>query len=258
MTTLMQDVRYALRQLRKTPGFTATVLLTLALGIGANAAIFTLVNAVLLKRLPVSDPKSLVRIGDNDDCCVSTGINNDDGDYTFFSTDMYEQLRKNAPEFENLAAMQAGFTYRPVIVRRDGADTQANSVMGEFVSGNYFRTFGLQPRAGRFFTDADDVQGVPMTAVMSFQTWQHDYAGDPAVVGSTFWVNTKAVTVVGIAPEGFFGDRVTSTPPDYYLPIETMETLANAPYVNEPRANWLYLVGRVKPGLTWHWDHVTG
>ena len=88
-----------------------------------------------------------------------------------------------------------------------------------------------------------------MTAVMSFETWQHDFAGDPAVVGSTFWVNTKAVTVVGIAPEGFFGDRVTSTPPDYYLPIEAMETLANAPYVHFPRARWLYIVGRVKPGV---------
>lgn len=249
MTTLMQDVRYALRQLRKTPGFTATVLLTLALGIGANAAIFTLVNAVLLKRLPVDDPKSLVRIGDADDCCVSSGVNNDDGDYSMFSTDTYEQLKKNAPEFQDLAAIQAGFTFRPVIVRRDGADTQAKSVMGEFVSGNYFRTFGLRPRAGRLFTDGDDVQGVPITAVMSFETWQHDFAGDPAVVGSTFWVNTKAVTVVGIAPEGFFGDRMTSTPPDYYLPIETMETLANAPYVHEPRGRWLYIVGRVKPGV---------
>jgi macrolide transport system ATP-binding/permease protein len=249
MTTLMQDVRYAIRKLRKTPGFTATVLLTLALGIGANAAIFTLVNAVLLKRLPVSDPRSLVRIGDTDDCCVSSGINNDEGDYSLFSTDTYEQLKKNAPEFEELAAMQAGFTYRPVIVRRDGPQTQANSVMGEFVSGNYFRTFGLQPRAGRLLMDGDDVQGVPMTAVMSYETWQRQYARDPAVVGSTFWVNTKAVTVVGVAPEGFFGDRVTSTPPDFYLPIETMEVLANSPYVHTPRARWLYIVGRVKPGV---------
>ena len=249
MTTLMQDVRYAIRQLRKTPGFTATVLLTLALGIGANAAIFTLVNAVLLKRLPVSDPKSLVRIGDTDDCCVSSGINNDEGDYSLFSTDTYEQLKKNAPEFEELAAMQAGFTYRPVIVRRDGPQTQANSVMGEFVSGNYFRTFGLQPRAGRFLMDGDDVQGVPMTAVMSYETWQRNYAGDAGVVGSTFWVNTKPVTVVGVAPRGFFGDRVTVAPPDFYLPINTMASLANARYVNQPDTNWLYIIGRIKPGV---------
>ena len=104
---------------RRTPAFTITVLLTLALGIGANAAIFTLVNAVLLKKLPVADPASLVRLGDNNDCCVGSG-NRQDGDFAMFSTDTYEQLKKNAPEFEELAAMQAGFWGRPVIARRDG------------------------------------------------------------------------------------------------------------------------------------------
>ena len=203
MTTLMQDIRYALRQLRKTPGFTVTVLLTLALGIGANAAIFTLVNAVLLKNLPVADPKTLVRLGDDNDCCVNGGINADEGDYSLFSTDTYEQLKKNTPEFEELAAMQAGFGFRPIIARRDGTQAEARSVMGEFVSGNYFRTFGLQPQAGRLLTDADDLPGAPMAAVMSYETWQRDYAGDASVIGSTFWVNTKPVTVVGIAPEGF-------------------------------------------------------
>jgi predicted permease len=245
---LTQDLRYALRQLRRTPGFTITVLLTLALGIGANAAIFTLVNSVLLKNLPVADPKTLIRIGDNNDCCVSDGTR-DDGDYTLFSTHTYEEMKKNVPEFEELAAMESGFGYRPITARREGGGTVARSVMGEFVSGNYFRTFGLQPRAGRLLIDADDVQGAPMTAVMSYETWQHEYAGDASVIGSTFRVNTKPVTVVGIAPQGFYGDRLTSTPPDFYLPIESMAELANAPYVHNPDTNWLYIVGRVKPGV---------
>src|SRR5579859_1073023 len=247
MTTLLQDVRYALRQLRKTPGFTITVLLTLALGIGANAAIFTLVNSVMLKSLPVADPKMLWRLGDHNDCCVGNNGALESGDYSYFDTDTYEQLKKNVPEFEELAAMQAGFTYRPIIARRDGAQTEARSVMGEFVSVNYFRTFGLRPQAGRLLTDSDDTPSAPQTAIMSYETWQHEFAGDASVVGSTFWVNTKAVTVVGIAPKGFYGDRLTSTPPDYYLPIETMPVLANVPYVHDANVKWLYIVGRARP-----------
>jgi len=234
--------------LRKTPGFTITVLLTLALGIGANAAIFTLVNSMLLRNLPVADPKTLMRLGDESDCCVSGGTR-DDGKYSLFPTEAYEYFKKNAPEFEELAAMQAGFGSRPITVRRDGEQTGARSVMGEFVSGNYFRTFGLQPRAGRLLTDSDDINGVAMTAVMSYQLWQREYASDASVIGSTFWVNTKPVTVVGIAPEGFYGDRMSATPPDFYLPIEEMPILANAPYVHDPQARWLYMVGRIKPGV---------
>jgi hypothetical protein len=117
MTTFIQDVRFAIRQLRRTPVFTLTVLLTLALGIGANAAIFTLVNAVLLNNLPVSDPKMLVRLGDNTNCCVTSGTS-DNGDYTLFSTNTYQELKKNTPEFEELAAMQAGFAYRPITACR--------------------------------------------------------------------------------------------------------------------------------------------
>jgi len=248
LTTLIQDLRYALRQLRKTPGFTLTVLLTLALGIGANAGIFTLVNSVLLRSLPVADPSTLWRLGDKNDCCVGTNGLKESGDYSYFPTETYELLKKNVPEFEELAAMQAGFTYRPIIARRDGTGTMARSVMGEFVSGNYFRTFGLKPQAGRLLADSDDTQNAAATAVMSYETWQREFAGDATVVGSTFWVNTKPVTIVGIAPKGFYGDRLTSTPPDYYLPIETMPVLANVPYVHAPKTNWLYMVGRVKPG----------
>jgi predicted permease len=247
MNTFVQDIRFAIRQLRKTPGFTLTVLLTLALGIGANAAIFTLVNSVLLKSLPVVDPSALVRLGDTNACCVNGGIQ-DSGNYSLFSTETWKYLRKNIPEFEELAAMQAGFGYRPVTVRRDGAANQAQSVMGEFVSGNYFRTFGLKPAAGRLFTDSDDTKGASMTAVISYTTWRNTFNSDPSVVGSTFWVNTQAVTIIGVAPRGFFGDRLSSTPPDYFLPIATMASLANSTYVDAPRIHWIYIMGRVKPG----------
>lgn len=249
MTGILQDFNFALRQLKKTPGFTATALLTLALGIGANAAIFTLMNAVLMKKLPVADPKSLLLFADQNQCCVGSGTP-DSGDYGLFSTDTYEQLKKNAPEFEELAAMQAGFEYRPIVARPGGKHDSAQSVMGEFVSGNYFRTFGLRPAVGRLFSDADDVEGAPIVAVMSYEKWKNDYDADPSVVGNTFFVNTKPVTIAGIAPQGFFGDRLSTTPPDFYLPIEAMPIIANVPYVHDPDTLWLYIVGRVKPGYS--------
>src|SRR5215469_4580665 len=244
---LLQDARYALRQLRKTPGFTVTAVLTLALGIGANAAIFTLVDAFMMRNLPVTDPKTLVRLGDTSDCCVNGGAV-ENGDYSLFSTEIYERLKKYVPEFEQLAAMQAGFAYRPVVARRDQTQENARSVMGEFVSGNYFETFGLKPAAGRLLTGSDDVKGAPMVAVMSYAAWQRDYGADQAVIGSTFWINTKAVSLIGIAPERFFGDRLSTTPPDFYFPIETHAVISNAPYVHDPDTQWLYMVGRVGPG----------
>jgi macrolide transport system ATP-binding/permease protein len=243
-----QDVRFALRQLKKTPGFTATAVLTLALGIGANAAIFTLVNAVLMQNLPVTDPKTLVRIGNDNNCCVNSGIP-DKLNYSLFSTDIYERVKKNVPEFEELAGIQAGFGFRPVIARRDGTQESARSVMGEFVSGNYFRTFGLGPAAGRLIVDEDDAKGAPLVAVMSNKFWKNYYASDPSVVGGTFWINTQAVTVVGVAPDGFYGDRLSTSPPDFYLPLRVMPVLASAPYVDDKNVSWLYMIGRVKPGV---------
>src|ERR1700761_5043051 len=249
--TLLQDVRHAIRQLRKTPGFTVTAVLTLALGIGANAAIFTLVNAVLLKNLPVVAPSTLVRIGNTNECCVNTGTENagagDDSSYSLFATETWHQLQKDAPEFEELAAMQAGIGQ--IIARRDKTEESARSVNGEFVSGNYFRTFGLQPQMGRLFTDADNVEGAPFVAIMSYDLWHNKFGGDPSIVGSNFWINTKAVTITGIAPKGFYGDRLSSTPPDFYLPIESMPVLTNATHVHAPDHRWLYIIGRVKPGV---------
>jgi predicted permease len=247
MRVLLQDLAYAFRQLHKTPGFTVTVLLTLALGIGANSAVFTLVNAILLHNLPVTDPRTLIRIGDKDDCCVNGGWH-DDGDYSLFSTDSYYMFKKSLSEFEELAAMESGYAWRPITVRRAGPQTVAKSVMGTFVSGNYFRVFGLSPAAGRLFMDADDQKGAPITAVMSYDAWQQDYAGDPNVVGSAFYINTRPATIIGIAPKGFYGDRIATNPPKYFLPMNTMDGVIGAPYFNDPDTQWAYIIGRVKPG----------
>jgi predicted permease len=246
---LPNDVRYALRTIRKSPGFTIVAVLTLALGIGANSAIFTLVHSVLLRTLPVTDPKTLVRIGDTDDCCVNSGTN-DRGDYSLFSTETYNYFKKNLPEFDELAAMESGYAWRPVTVRREGPQTTAQSVMGTFVSGNYFRVFGLTPAAGRFFVDADDQKGAPISAVMSYETWQQDFSADPAVIGATFWINTKAVTIIGVSPKGFYGDRLSSQPPKYYLPLESMDTIIGAPYLHDPEVEWAYIIGRTRPGVS--------
>ena len=249
MRVLLQDLGYAFRQLRKTPGFTVTVLLTLALGIGANSAIFTLVNGILLHNLPVVDPKTLIRIGDKDDCCVNGGWN-DNGDYSLFATDTYYMFRKSLPEFEELAAMESGYAWRPITVRRAGPQTAAKSVTATFVSGNYFRVFGLSPAAGRLLLDADDQKGAPVTAVMSYDAWQQDYAGDPSVVGSAFFINTKPATIIGVAPKGFYGDRIDTNPPKYFLPMNSMDEVIGAPYFTDPDTQWAYIIGRVKPGTS--------
>ena len=247
MNQLMQDVRFALRQLRKAPGFTVTAVLTLALGIGANAAIFTLVHAVLLQNLPVGDPKTLVRVGDTNDCCVNGGTP-DNNDYSIFAYDLYKHLRDNTPEFEQLAAMQAGIGNGSITARSSQPDALPKALRGEFVTGNYFQTFGLRPYAGRLLASTDDVEGAPMAAVMSYQTWQRDYALDPSVVGSTFVLNTNPVTIIGITPPAFYGDRMTDTPPDFYIPMVMEPVMVPASILHRHEANWVYLLGRVKPG----------
>ena len=241
----MHDIRLALRQLLKSPSFALTVILTIALGIGANTAIFTLVHAVLMKSLPVADPKTLYRIGDKDDCCVNGGFLDDDGDFDLFSYQLYLHLRDTTPEFEQLAAMQSGGN--EMTVRRGSEPGKA--LRSEYVSGNYFSTFGIGPFAGRTLSVSDDKQGAPPAVVMSYQAWQSEYGGDPSIVGATLYVQTQPMTVVGIAPPGFFGDRITSNPPALWIPIaiEPLIERGNS-LVQVKESNWLYAVGRLKPG----------
>ena len=249
MNMLLQDIRYALRQLRKSPGFTLTAVVTLALGIGANTAIFTLVHGILLRSLPVADPAQLYRIGDTGDCCVSgpfPGYSGSTGDFSIFSYDLYLHLKNSAPEFEQLAAVRAGQLLWSV--RR--GESQGQSLHGQFVSGNFFSTLGLGAYAGRIFGESDDTPGAPPSAVISYRAWQTDFAADPSMIGSTIFIQAKPVTVIGIAPPGFFGDRVTDFPPDVWLPLQTEPYLSTAgtSILHERSANWLYPLGRVRPG----------
>src|SRR5271166_1995285 len=243
----LHDIRYALRMLGKSPGFTLTAVLTLALGIGANTAIFTLVHAVLLKSLPVANPAQLYRIGANDICCVYGGLQDEAGGWGLFSYALYQYIRANTPQFEEIAAFEGN---EPRIsIRRAGSQTAADTFPAEFVSGNYFSTFGIQPFAGRMLTPQDDQPAAPPAVVMSYRAWQQQYGLDPTVVGSSFVVNGKPFTVVGVTPPGFFGDRLREDPPDFYLPI------AFEPAINQSSSllhidnqHWLYLIGRMKAG----------
>jgi predicted permease len=242
----MQSIRVAFRSFLKSPGFAITVILTIALGIGANTAIFSLVHAVLMKSLPVVDPKTLYRIGDRDDCCVNGGFENDDGDFDLFSYELYRHFRDTTPEFEQLAAMQSGGSTMAV---RRGSEP-AKSQRSEYVSGNYFSVFGIGAFAGRPLSVVDDTKGAPPAVMMSYQAWRSDYGGDPAVVGSTFFIQSQPVTVVGIAPPGFFGDRITSDPPAFWIPLAVEPVIEQTSLLPLAESNWLYVVGRVKPGVS--------
>ena len=248
MNRLFQDVRYALRQLRKSPGFTITAVITLALGIGANAAIFTLVQGILLTSLPVTDPSQLFRVGDTDLCCVEGGFPGpaaETGDFPIFSYELYLHLQQSAPEFQQLAAMQAGG--KRFAVRRD--HTLAKSLNAEFVSGNYFTTLGIKPFLGRMFAAPDDSSGAPPVIVLSYQAWQSDFASDPSIVGTTVTIQSHPFTIAGIAPRGFYGDRVTDRPPAVWIPL-TLEEIVNGPtsILRHPESNWLYVIGRLPKG----------
>jgi putative ABC transport system permease protein len=246
----MLDLREALRQLRKAPGFTATAVITLALGIGATTAIFTLVHQVMLKSLPVTQPEELWRIGDKIRCCNWGGYTQgSDGDFSLFSWEAYQNFRAHTPEFVDLAALQAGNA--PLGVRRAGSPAQADTRNGQYVSGNFFRTFGVGPWIGRLMTDADDQEGAPPVAVMSFHIWQDKYGSDPSVVGASYQINGHPFTVIGVAAPGFYGAKLAGWGmPDLWLPATTELLLDGATSrLKRPNGNFLDLIGRVRTGV---------
>lgn len=244
MRTLRQDIAYALRQLRQSPVFTLTSMLTLALGIGATTAIFSLIHTVMLKSLPVTAPETLYRVGEGNDCCVNMGPV---GSWGLFPYVLYERFRAAAPEFEQMAAFQAGRDL--VSVRRGDSDQPAKPLHSEYVSGNYFSTFGIQAYAGRTLTPADDQRGAPPAAMLTHRAWQQQYGSDPGVVGATFIIDGHPFKIVGIAPRGFHGETLESDPPELFVPIQQEPLIAGTnTLLNQPMA-WLRIIGRTRPGI---------
>src|SRR5271170_3975609 len=181
MQNLPGNLRYALRQFRLSPIFTATAVLTLALGIGGTTAIFTLIHAVMYRSLPVSDPARLYRVGEGDDCCVEGGPQDRWG---MFSYPLYERLKAETPEFEQVAAFQAGGAR--LSVRREKLELAARPLRSEYVTGSYFETLGVRVFGGRVITPDDDRPASAPVAVLSHRIWQTTYGSDTSVVGATF------------------------------------------------------------------------
>jgi predicted permease len=246
MQNLFGNIRYALRQFRLSPIFTIAALLTLALGIGGTTAIFTLVHAVMLRSLPVSDPSRLYRIGEGDDCCVEGGPQDRWG---MVSYDLYQRFKSETPEFEELAAFQAGAWQ--LSVRRQGLEATARPMRAEYVTGNYFSTFGINAFAGRTITPEDDQPSATPVIVLSHRAWQNMYGSDPSILGSSLLLEGHPFTVIGIAPVGFYGETLRSDPPDIWMPLQQEPMVSGkASLLHQPISAWLRVIGRLRPGAT--------
>jgi predicted permease len=238
---------YALRTLAAARAFTATAVLTLALGIGGTTAIFTLIHAVMLKSLPVVDPARLYRIGDGDNCCVQGGPQDRWG---MFSYPLFERIRAAAPEFEELIAFQAGLGRMGV--RRQGVDDAPRPLRALFVSGNYFNALGVNAYTGRVFTVGDDAAAAAPVVVLAYHSWQAVYGGDPAIVGATLIVEGQAFTVAGVSPPGFYGETLRADPPDMWVPLqhEPLIAVSQTSLLRQPISAWLRVIGRLRPGAS--------
>ena len=221
-----QDLRYAVRVLRKAPVFTAVAILSLALGIGANTAIFGLINGLLFKSLPVRDPESLLFIGKQEHGRVNT--------YFYYET--YDRLRAAQPFFQELAA------YAERVRMNVAADGISEPAMGQLVSGNYYSVLGISPAAGRLFTAADDrVPGGHPVAILSYPYWQRRFGGAPSAIGKKVLIDGTPFTIVGVTPPDFFGLQVGDAP-EISVPIMMQ------PQVMPESENWL---GRARNTVDW-------
>src|SRR5262245_12029995 len=243
MQTLWQELRYGARMLLQSPGFTVIAVLTLALGIGANTAIFSLTDQILLRRLPVERPGELVVLrspGPKGGKVWSDGDN-----AASFSYPMYKDLRdRGANVFSGLLARFA----IPLSVAGAGQTERAD---GELVSGNYFEVLGVRPALGRVFSQEDDrTPGAHQVVVLSHAYWTRRYDADPAILNKTLTVNGNLMTVIGVSRDGFRGVQVGQTP-DIFIPMMMKaQVMPNSRGLDERGDYWLAIIGRRKPGMS--------
>jgi predicted permease len=242
MHNLIQDVRYGLRMLRKSPAFTLVAVLTLALGIGANTAIFSLINALLLKMLPVQNPAELVVIGDP---AAVHSHSSGTPQVRYFSYQLYRAFRDNTSSFSGI--LVSGEVNR-TRVKKDGSEISSTATSA-LVSGNYFSVLGVNALMGRTLSpEDDDAKGKHPVAVVGYDFWQRKLGGDKTILGQTINLNGHPFTVVGVAPPGFFGDTVGDVQ-DFWVPIMMQEQLMpGRPYLESLDKSWLHIIARLRPG----------
>ena len=245
---LASDLRYSLRILAKSPGFTAVAILSLALGVGANTAIFTLINQLMLQELPVHRPDQLVSFGEASGGGVEGTVAVGTGG--LFSYDFYRQIEKQHRFFEDISA-SASFTLPAGVLLRPSSAGPAGVAFFQMVSGNYFAVLGVQPALGRAILPSDEeVPGRNPVAVLSYHYWQSTLAGDPSVVGRHITVDKIPVTVIGVAPPRFFGVNADAQPPDLWLPLTMQKELMQTSSLLDARdLYWLHLMGRRNAGM---------
>ncbi|HEV3331355.1 MAG TPA: ABC transporter permease, partial [Bryobacteraceae bacterium] len=242
MNGLIQDIRYALRQLTKAPGFAAVAIITLALGIGANTAIFSLLDQALLRTLPVKDTDRLVILQFAGSFHGRTSTRTDESFY--FSYPMYRDLRDRNSVFSGLLATvwtEVGVQWH----------NQPELVAAELVSGNYFDVLGVKPALGRVFVASDDlVDDANPVVVLSFSYWNRRFGADPNLVNQSLLVNGRPFTIIGVAPPGFHSVVMGDTP-DLFAPM-TMKAEVKPGFndLEDRKSRWLNIVGKLKPGLT--------
>src|SRR5262245_36309870 len=244
MQTIWQDLRYGARMLLKNPGFTVVAVLTLALGIGANTAIFSLTDQILLRRLPVERPEELVILRSPGPKNGRVWSDSDDGAASF-SYPMYKDLRdRGANVFSGLLARFA----IPLSVAGIGQTERAD---GELASGNYFEVLGVRPALGRVFNQEDDrAPGAHPVVVLSHAYWARRFGADPAILNKTLTVNGNLMTVIGVLREGFRGVQVGQTP-DIFIPMMMkVQMIPNWNGLDDHKDHWLAIMGRLKTGMS--------